>query len=755
MKEITVENPYTQKYDLDNCDVEPIYQIQTVQSFASLLIIDIDTWVVRQTSTNISSYLPFSVEEVLEKPLTELLPKSVVDLLKKGVEFKNFTDINPIVLNLDSQETHNHILASHIIDNQLVIEVEKESDIEESLIFLNKIDRALQSVQSASYTSNLFNLIAEEVKFITKYDRVMVYQFDEEYNGEVIAESKEPELEPFLNICYPATDIPKQARALFLSNRLRMLVDVNDELSFITPPLHPDTKQPLYVGECASRGVSPIHLEYLRNMKVRATLNVAIVTDNKLWGLISCHHYNGAKLLDYRTRNLIRFFAQILSGHLSLSRIAELQFYALQNNDIRAKLFKQINLQKDVIAGLLKGKLTVLDYVPAIGAAVILENSMEIIGETPPKKQIQDLVKQLDKNTEEELVFYTNNAGRDLPDWEVDTNAFAGVLSVQISRNFSEYLIWFRRPLEKEVVWGGNPEKSIVKSEKHARLSPRKSFDKWKQVIKGQARPWSESERTCVLALRNDIKEVILNRFNELKQLNEELKQSYKEMESFSYTVSHDLRSPLRTIEGFSQLLLEDFSDKISEVGIDMLNTVIRAVNQMNEFIDDILDLSKLSKTTLKKKNVDIANILHGELANLKQYSVYSPKTVFNISDNLPNIYGDPTMIRQLFLNLISNAVKYSKNEEDPLIEISGTVVGNQVIYKIKDNGIGIDNRYISNIFDVFSRLVDEEEFEGTGIGLAIVKRIVDRHNGDVTVESELGKGTTFTVFFPLKNKEN
>lgn len=748
MQKISPDNPYSTKYDLTNCDKEPIHQIQTVQSFAAIIAVDLSNWTICQVSSNLSRYIEFEHKAIIGKSLSDLLPE-LIDRLKKGVELEDFSQINPLILNISAAFPEKRIVVAHVNEDRLILEIENVPEAKNNLTFFNKIDKAIQRIQFVDSSKNLFKTVAEEVRNITGYDRVMIYQFDPDYNGEVIAEVKNEELEPFLGIHYPSTDIPKQARKLFLTNRVRMLTDVDDDLSMIYPTTDPKTDRPLNVGGAAARGVSPIHLEYLRNMGVRATLNVAIVENEKLWGLIACHHYQKPKILTYRTRMLIRFMGQIISGHLSLQRANEFRKKLLNNNIVHAKLFEQMNEKRDLISGLTKEEITVLDYIPASGAAIIFDKKIETLGNVPSEERIWEIANHLSEN-EPDILFSTDSLKNKFPDKKFFTDDCAGMLSVRISGDPEEYIIWFRKPQAQEVFWGGNPDKAVINNENSLRLSPRKSFEKWKQVVENCSEPWKDHETDAAILLRNDIKEVILKRFSELRKLHADLQNAYKELDTFSYTVSHDLRSPLRAIEGFSQILLEDYMDKLDDYGVNVVNTIVSSVNKMDEFVKNILVLSKLAKESLVYSDLDVRSILDSIVSDLKNEKKEYKSIKFIVADNLPKLSGHQTMIYSLFQNLIGNAFKYSSKREDAYVEVGGKKSGGKVKFYVKDNGIGFDTAYTEKIFEVFRRLVSEREFEGTGVGLSIVKRIVDRHQGEIKVQSEKGKGSTFQVIFPV-----
>ncbi|MEL6926526.1 MAG: GAF domain-containing protein, partial [Bacteroidota bacterium] len=382
-------------------------------------------------------------DQLIGQNLNSFLPDHVVKQLQSGIDGNDFSIINPMSLPRLDEKIGERLLIAHRSNDQLLLEVERVPDRKNDLQLLNRIDRAISRIQSVRHEKELFQTVVKEVRAITDYDRIMIYRFDKDYNGEVVAEEKVEHIEAFLGIHYPATDIPKQARDLFLDNRVRMLVDVDDELSFIHPPVHPVTGDPLNVSGVACRGVSPIHLEYLRNMGVRATLNVAIVEDEKLWGLIACHNYS-PRVLDYRLRNLIRFVGQIISGHLSLYRATRFREMLLHKNKVQARLFANMNQEKNLVAGLLSESLLIQELISSCGVAIIFDEQIHLLGETPDEGTVVDLAKAISKNCTG-VLFATDslpiepiaNGLR-----ETMVRKYAGLLSVSLSDDQPEYLIW-------------------------------------------------------------------------------------------------------------------------------------------------------------------------------------------------------------------------------------------------------------------------------------------------------------------------
>ncbi len=251
---------------------------------------------------------------------------------------------------------------------------------------------------------------------------------------------------------------------------------------------------------------------------------------------------------------------------------------------------------------------------------------------------------------------------------------------------------------------------------------------------------------------------------DDIRQLNDELEQKVidrtaqlesvnKELESFSYSVSHDLRAPIRAINGYTRIIEEDYAEKFDDDGIKILQAIIQNSKKMGQLIDDLLAFSKLGRKQVTFSEINMTALVNTVIEeSLSEGNEHLPNFKINY---LPPAKGDQSLIKQVWINLISNAVKYSKNKLKTTIEISAQLEGNFTVYEIKDEGAGFDMAYYDKLFGVFQRLHSQEEFEGTGIGLAIVQKIINRHNGTVWAESILHEGTSFHFSLPSTTTKN
>jgi chemotaxis family two-component system sensor kinase Cph1 len=283
-----------------------------------------------------------------------------------------------------------------------------------------------------------------------------------------------------------------------------------------------------------------------------------------------------------------------------------------------------------------------------------------------------------------------------------------------------------------------------------AQISPRTSFDTWTQQVKLTSTPWKNEDFRSALQLKEEVAFAISRKATEIRILNEKLKEAYDELDAFSYTISHDLKNPLTTIKSYSQLLKRTL--KLEARDERMLDGILAGANQMQAMIEEVLHYSRAGQIKAKLRFVNMTELLNDLKEQLTVAHEHLAVTI-DIGPT-PHIYGDETMIQQVFSNLLGNAIKYSSKTVSPKVTISGEHLEDQVRYRVSDNGIGIKLNDLEKIFDLFTRSDEVNDYEGSGVGLAIVKKIMEKHQGRIWVESEPGAGATFHVAFQTAIQE-
>jgi len=597
-------------------------------------------------------------------------------------------------------------------------------------------------LHQAASLDELLQQTVLQLKRITGFGRVKAYRFDAEGNGQVLAEAVDPGYPSYLGLCFPASDIPPQARELYRINRIRVIEDANYQPSALLPAANPRTGKPLDLSFAALRSVSPVHLQYMRNMGTLASMSLSIVVDGQLWGLVSCHHQQ-PRPVDLRTRTACELLASVLSLQIE-SR--ESHANTRQLLQLRQHIVRMISSMADhdsVSDGLRDLPDVLLAFAGAQGAAVISAERCDLIGKTPPAAQVTALVHWLTQRGEE-TVFHSDNLQRDIDELPELAAHAGGVLAVAISQIHSHYLLWFRPEQVRTVNWAGQPTKQVGPQ---GNLDPRHSFERWQEQLRGYCEPWHPLVIEGVLELRTAVLGIVLRKAEELAQLAGELRRSNKELEAFSYSVSHDLRAPLRHIAGYTELLAEIEEQSLSERGKRFLHHIHEAAHFAGSLVDNLLNFSQMGRSALRLSDVDLNALVEAVRSELAP-DYEGREIIWDIAP-LPKVIGDPAFINLALHNLLANAIKYTRGRTPARIGISAVQHPDEIEVCIRDNGVGFDMAYANKLFGVFQRLHRMEDFEGTGIGLASVRRIIERHDGRVWAHGKVDQGATFHFTLP------
>ncbi|CAM3890363.1 ATP-binding protein [Mucilaginibacter galii] len=735
------------KVDLTNCDREPIHIPGKVQSHGFLVAFD-STDVVSYVSENVLQYLNVKAQDVLGKTVAEFepllqhaeTPGFINHILQLGHHSKGSETINHYTIDL-REKSFNMIFSKS--GKHALLEFEPNTSAND--VDLQKtIGRSVSEMLSGKQLNELLDNAALQIKSLIGYDRIMIYKFLDGGHGEVIAEVKEDHLEPFLGLHYPASDIPKQARELYKVNLTRIITDVNTDASPILTLGTNGEAEPLDLTHSELRAVSPIHIQYLKNMGVASSFSISLLYKDELWGLIACHNYT-PRFINFKAREASKLIGQIISSALEYKQDEENVVKSLNYNVAYDSLSLILRNGGNVAYAISGHDTTLLDITDATGAAVIYEDKVTMLGKTPGKEQIEELVNWLIDHMEDRI-FYTHQLPEIYQPAQAYSELASGVMVCTLSKEMGEFLIWFKPEQIATINWAGNPDKPVeVDNNGLANLSPRTSFEVWSQTVKNTSARWNREEISNVLRLREEVVYAINRQANEIRTLNEKLKQAYEELDTFSFTISHDLRTPLSTIKNYSELLLES-NTSLDEDARRILKKVIGGADKLNYLIKEVLNYSRVGRTEVIYTEIPMESLIH-ELKNDLTVAFNTHDLQFEV-DNTPAVYGDKTMVSQVFANVINNAIKYSSKSNPPKVKIDGRETNSEVIYTISDNGVGIDLNYYDRIFDLFKRMDNVRKYEGTGVGLAIVKRIIEKHNARIWVESELGVGTVFYIAF-------
>lgn len=750
MTQVDLSNPNPELARLE----EPIHLYHQIQPHGVVFVLEEPDLNIVQVSRNAQQILGLPIDEILNANLEDIFDSFQLERIKEGIQDDNFDFLNPskVWARVNGDE---YVIFDGIFhrNSQGVLILELEPAISyENIPFLSFYHLAKTSINKLEETATLHDfcqVIVQEIRKMTDFDRVMLYRFDENNHGDVIAEDKLAELESYLGLRFPETDIPKPARQLLSSNWIRLIPDAKALSVQLIPPINPSIEQPVDFTHSILRSASPCHLEYLHNMGVGSSLTISLIKDQKLWGIIACHHQT-PKYVSYELRKACEFLGRVVFSEISSREETEDYDYRMRLSYIQSLLIDYMAQDDNFINGLVRHNPNLLSVTSSQGAAICIGGNYTKVGKTPEEEDLNYLIQWLQNNVDDEI-FYTDSLPQIYPDAMKYKEIASGLLAIPISKR--NYVLWFRPEVIQTVNWGGDPKKAFFTTKQNGdlRLCPRKSFELWKETVRLTSLPWKQVEVNAALELRKAIVNIVLRQADELAQLAQDLERSNAELKKFAYVASHDLQEPLNQVANYVQLLEMRYQGELDEDAKEFINFAVEGVSLMQTLIDDVLAYSKVDMQGVEYQLTNAETALEKALINLRgRIAETGAKITY---DSLPTILADGTQLMQLFQNLIGNAIKF-RSGQPPEISISALRTEDDWLFAVRDNGIGIDSQFAERIFVIFQRLHTRDEYPGTGMGLAICKKILECHRGRIWVESELGQGATFYFTIPIGGRD-
>jgi len=748
--------------DLSNCDREPIHIPGQIQAHGALLIAEKTTWKIVQGSTNVATFLNQDISALLGTNVLELFDPPGHAFITHAAQQSTPERMPVHLAQIHVAQRGPFDVILHIDGPLLLLEIELiQAGSETVSDFYAFASRAILSLQSNLTTREYCRAVTSFIQQVTGYDRVMIYRFSDDWSGHVWAESmaRNKGLLPFLDLHYPASDIPVQARALFLKNNVRMLVDAAYVASPLVPEVNPITGYPLDMSHTFLRGASPMYTEYLTNMGVRASLTLALLDDNRLWGLVACHHLE-PRHISYGVRVVCELIARVASLQIVDKMRKDQADYRLRIQAAHSALLEALAVKPNLVSTLAKMTSGIRTFLDCAGAAVVSGGEVSAEGATPPPHHVLRIIETL-QASEKNKVVATERISTLYPDAASFVEVACGMIALPLSSTPGDYVLWFRPEIVQTVTWAGDPNKPMNVSAIGNHFTPRTSFERWAETVRGASQPWTTLEIEAVKRLSASVTELLLRRNQELERLNVELVRSNEELDSFAYVASHDLKEPLRGIYNYADFLLRDADDRWGAEGVQKLESIVRLTRRMHGLIDSLLEYSRVGRVGMRPERVALSTLLARVVDSIAP-TIHERHAVIRIDDNLPTVSGFARFFEQIFSNLLTNAMKYNEQRipevqvgcmtvDDAAYPVRATGMGH--VFFVRDNGIGIDPRHHQTVFRIFKRLHSTEKFGGgTGAGLTIVKKLIDRLGGTVWIESQPSAGTT--VWFSLPAEE-
>ena len=473
---------------LRGCASEPIRFSGSIQPHGYLLSCKLSDWTIRHVSANVRVLLGAEPEALLGATLRDHFPEALLRDIADTAGYREAgapaQRVSTAILGPDAIPCD---ICVHVAEGLVHLEIEPlPADGGEA----PGPARAQDAISRLGDDAGFLQRVAEQVRALSGYGRVMVYRFREDDSGEVVAEARDEAMEPYLGLCYPASDIPPQARALYLRNRLRVIPDIGYEPVPILPGAHPDGT-PLDLAQHALRSVSPVHLEYLRNMGVAASMSISIISGGRLWGLVACHHAL-PRLVPPATRAVL----DLLGIYVSMRVAAAEQQRAMEDFEraerIRGSLARALAGAPDFDTALGEQLQLLREALGCDGAALWLGSRWQTVGSTPDPRLAAELLEWLGHRAPAMDVVATDRAG----DWRSPVgraDEIAGVMALCLGGR-EDWVLLFRKEQVRDVRWAGEPEKALVATDDGIRIAPRRSFATWREQVRGRSRPWDDAD---------------------------------------------------------------------------------------------------------------------------------------------------------------------------------------------------------------------------------------------------------------------
>jgi len=710
-------------FTLANCDSEPIHIPSAIQPLGALLAFD-QEGILRYASENAAQTLGASL--VLDQSCAPgILPPGLAQCLSNWLGHADPV-FDPLTLSLNG-EIHD-VIGHRNADGLTVVELERRADSPD-VYSPDRIYRSIERVRRQRDIQGLLDNMVREVQRATGFDRVMAYRFHPDDSGEIVAEQRRDDLDDWVGRRYPAGDIPAQARRLYTVNTLRQIADATYQPVRVLAAPSPDPRA-LDMSFCVLRSVSPIHLEYMANMGVRASMSLSLVIGGRLWGMIACHHHT-PRTVPYPVRLACEAMAQVVSASLANIETSARAEQARQSAALVSLLADRASASENVHQALSRGEETPAALVPNDAALCLWGNSVTVFGGIAPRGELAGILCALDQSGQR--LVHTTNIARDYPGLQTDLVPYAGLLACKFDPMNNGWLIWLRKEQIETVVWGGKPEKQYAVGSLGARLTPRGSFEAWREVVRGICSPWLPAELEAADNLRDELSHIATSRAADVDRARTAL----------LAMLGHDLRDPLQSISMAATLLSR------TDTGARMGERIRYSSGRMQRLISQVLDLSRLQGGLglgIEKRLCDLSAMVNS-LIEEKRQAYPGLRIEPDVPDGL-TLMADTDRIAQVVTNLMSNARQHGAPRQPILVKAG--LSGDVITLSVTNHGDPIAEELLAHLFSPFKpeSVGQSRNRNGLGLGLYIAEKVVRDHDGSIAVECRDGL-VIFTVTLP------
>ena len=743
-----------------SCEAEPIHIPGSIQPHGLLLVLSEPELNIVSASANVSQHLGASAQELIGAPLSRVLGSFDVEWIRNSLQRpgRHSQEAQPLrVADLKQQQEWMAVVHRH--DGLALLELEPmpAAGAIAGSSALMAAGAAAKRLQAAVTPAEACQIAAEQVREMTGFDRVKIYRFASDWSGEVLGESREPDMPSYLGLHFPASDIPPQARALYVLNPVRLIADARYQPSPLRPAANPANGKPFDLSHAALRSVSPVHLEYLHNMQVQASMSVSVLRRGSLWGLIACHHRQPLHV-GFEARQAAVLVAQMLAAQFEAQERVEQASRNGQMESLRARLLDAAANGNGLAENLRLNAAGLLSLPEAGGMAVILPERSLHFGVLPGDAFLAGLSQWLyERGTAQP--FETDRLASLYPAAAAETATASGLLAVPLSHSRRSWLLWFRPEQAQTITWAGAPQKNASELPgEPLRLHPRASFAAWKEQVRGRAQPWQTIQSAMAMQLRELVLDLMVREKEAVEFQNLRLVRGARELETFIYVAAHDIREPLRQMEMLTSLLRNCVTAEAASEAEGYFGEFSTLSKRLRRLTDELETYARLGRAETEPEAVALGEVVQEVLQQLQSRIAEAGAEVQ--VGALPTVKGERAQLHQVFLNIIGNSLKYraaarpcriviAARAANPLTEVLDAP-GPAVCISVADNGIGFEDHHAERILEAFVRLHSKDRYEGSGLGLAICRRIIERLGGRIEAEGRPDAGSRFTILLPF-----
>jgi light-regulated signal transduction histidine kinase (bacteriophytochrome) len=741
--------------NFERCEDEPIHIPESIQSYGFLIAFNYKDLKISIVSDNCESVF---TEPLIGKHFLEILSSDTNEraFLEETFDRVTKTKIRlPIKLHLKASMLEegaaiDYLAVVYDSGHNYVVELEPATEFRDTYSAEQFIKLYAMSIAPRFKEMTSLREMAQEmvstIRYLTNMDRVVLYKFNDDYSGKVIAEAKADDMDSYQDLYFPASDIPAQARALYKTNWVRLTPDTELLPAKLVPSTEASGREPLDLTRSLLRTFSPIHLQYIRNQGLRASFSISLVTDGELYGLISCHHREPS-YIPQDVRLQCENLSQLFSWHLLAKEeeIAKHKKYA--TDEAVDAMLDRIGPANPISRVVKSGEKAFLEALNSSGFVYYSQYETITLGSTLPIELIKEI---FSKASSQGGFPYTNDAlYDDYP--EARQYGIAGIMIIPLFEKKQYFTAWFRKETHRVQKWIGAEDEKSEDAPKAQRLKPRASFTIHTRTIKGRSTSFDKADVDTANRLNRMFLVYALDVQERMHISIQELEKQDNYRNEFLATLAHELRNPLGPIMSGASILETVDDDKTRKRVTAIIN---RQAEYMSKLINDLMDVSRITrgKVKLEFEKLSIQDVLSDSLEIVdQQVKAKKHNITVNYLEKDVTVYGDKARLSQIFSNIIHNAAKYTSEQGRITVDIREE--GVMVVVAVKDNGMGIPEDRLKDVFNMFTQIEAHSTHTkgGLGIGLTLVSKLVMLHHGDVSVMSEgLGRGSTFEVRLPI-----